>query len=55
MEQQAREALTRLRLEYEQAAKPYVKILCDIASIRPRVYIVDGQTIVPFDPPKTSP
>ena len=55
MERQAHEAINRIRLEYERAAAPYYKILCDIASIRPRVIYVmnsDGQleTHVPILP-----
>lgn len=50
MERQAHEALNRLRLEYELAAKPYIKILTDIQAIRPKLYVYDGQTMMPLEP-----
>lgn len=48
MERQAHEALARIRHEYELAAAPYIKILTDIANIRPHVFVVDGRTLVPI-------
>jgi hypothetical protein len=40
LERQAHEALAQIRLEYERAAAPYIKILCDLAALRPRVIYV---------------
>jgi hypothetical protein len=39
-EKQAHEMLDALRREYELRAAPYIKILCDIHNIRPRVFYV---------------
>lgn len=55
MERAAHDALDALRKEYEMAAKPYIKILTDIAAIRPHVYVVDGQTMVPIFPERIAP
>jgi hypothetical protein len=36
--------------ECRKQCAPYVKILMDIEAIRPRVYVLDGKTMVPFLP-----
>lgn len=49
MERQALETINHLRREYERAVSPYVKILADIQSLRPRVfYAADGRLMVPM-------
>jgi hypothetical protein len=39
-EKQAHDMLDFLRRDYERQAAPYIKILCDIQAIRPRVFYV---------------
>jgi uracil-DNA glycosylase len=48
-ERRAIEMIRYLQDECRKQCEPYLKIL--IRSIRPQVYVVDGQTIVPVMPP----
>jgi hypothetical protein len=50
-ERRAYEMIRYLQDECRKQCEPYLKILSDIRSIRPQVYVVDGQTIVPLMPP----
>lgn len=47
MERDAIDAITRIQQEYQRACEPYFRILASIRSIRPKVYVFDGQTYVP--------
>jgi hypothetical protein len=58
-EKQAHEMLDALRREYEMRAAPYIKIICDIQAIRPRVFYVpigDGKLaeMIPLQLPNSS-
>lgn len=42
--------LRYLRERYEEETRPYIRLLADIEAMRPRIYYVDGKTMVPFLP-----
>lgn len=50
-ERRAIEMVEFFQEECRKQCAPYVKIIADIRNMRPRVYVVDGQTMVPFLPP----
>lgn len=50
-------AISMIQFFQEECRKqcaPYVKILMDIEALRPRVFVLDGKTMVPFLPSSPS-
>ena len=50
VERRAYEMVRFLQDECRKQCKPYLKILADIHSLRPQVYVVDGKTMMPVAP-----
>jgi hypothetical protein len=50
-ERRAIEMVQFFQEECRKQCEPYLKIIADIRAMRPLVYYVDGQTMVPFLPP----
>lgn len=48
--QRAHDMIRFFREEYERQVRPYMTILAQIEALRPRVYVIDGETMVPFLP-----
>lgn len=51
LDEAANRAIDMIQFFQEECRKqcaPYVKILMDIEALRPRVYVLDGETMVPF-------
>jgi hypothetical protein len=49
-ERRAIEMVEFFQAECRKQCEPYLKIIADIRALRPRVYVVDGKTMVPFLP-----
>lgn len=58
LDEAQRRAIEMIRFFQEECRKqcaPYVKTLMDIEAMRPRVYVIDGKTMVPFLPLDSAP
>lgn len=54
-ERRAIEMVEFFQGECRKQCAPFLKIIADIRSIRPHVYVIDGRTMVPFlVPPSAS-
>jgi hypothetical protein len=49
-ERRAIEMVEFFQDECRKQCAPYLKIIADVRALRPRVYVVDGQMMVPFLP-----
>lgn len=54
LERQLIEQIEAITAEYKKAVHPYVQQLSNLRAMRPRVYMVDGQTMVPFESPDSA-
>lgn len=53
-ERRAIEMVEFFQEECRKQCQPYLKIITDIRALRPRTYIVDGKTMIPFLPPDSA-
>ena len=55
MEADAVRMIEALQAEYIERAKPYAKLIERIRSIRPRTFYINGDLMIPVDPPVRHP